>query len=157
MEDIFNMFDISFTDQDQVLAVLLSICVCLFVIFSCLGLNREYERSVVFRLGRVLPVKGPGVFWKWPILDRVEHVDLRTVTEALQTQETVSKDGVSVAVNAVMWYRAADPQKIVLNAATGTGQSSKLQRLRFGMPLARASSTSCLRSEARSTVPCLPC
>ena len=115
MEDIFNMFDISFADQDQTLAVLLAICVCLFVIFFCLGLNREYERSVVFRLGRVLPVKGPGVFWKWPILDRVEHVDLRTVTEALQTQETVSKDGVSVAVNAVMWYRAADPQKIVLN------------------------------------------
>jgi regulator of protease activity HflC (stomatin/prohibitin superfamily) len=77
------------------------------------GINQEYQRGVVFRLGRLVESKGPGWFWLVPIVDRVVKVDIRTVTRALETQETVTRDGVAVRVNAVLWYRAVDPARVV--------------------------------------------
>ncbi|NIJ08297.1 regulator of protease activity HflC (stomatin/prohibitin superfamily) [Sphingomonas vulcanisoli] len=72
------------------------------------GMNQEYERAVLFRLGRLGESKGPGWFWLIPFVDRVVKVDLRTVTRVLDTQETVTRDGVPVKVNAVLWFRAKD-------------------------------------------------
>ena len=77
------------------------------------GINQEYQRGVVFRLGRLVESKGPGWFWLIPLVDRVVKVDIRTVTRALDTQETVTRDGVAVRVNAVLWYRAVDPARVV--------------------------------------------
>lgn len=77
------------------------------------GINQEYQRGVLFRLGRLGENKGPGWFWRIPLLDRVVRVDLRTVTRALETQETVTRDGVAVRVNAVLWFRANDVEKVV--------------------------------------------
>ena len=77
------------------------------------GINQEYQRGVVFRLGRLIQSKGPGWFWLIPVVDRVVKVDIRTVTRALETQETVTRDGVAVRVNAVLWYRAVDPARVV--------------------------------------------
>ena len=77
------------------------------------GINQEYQRGVVFRLGRLVESKGPGWFWLIPLVDRVVKVDIRTVTRALDTQETVTRDGVAVRVNAVLWYRAVDAARVV--------------------------------------------
>ena len=77
------------------------------------GVNQEYQRAVLFRLGRLGPTKGPGWYWLIPFVDRVYKVDLRTVTVQLDTQETITRDGVAVEVNAVLWYRVSDATKVV--------------------------------------------
>jgi regulator of protease activity HflC (stomatin/prohibitin superfamily) len=81
----------------------------LFLLISSLksfGINQEYQRGVLFRLGRLKPTKGPGWYWLIPFVDRVVRVDMRTITYQLETQETITRDGVAVRVNAVLWFRA---------------------------------------------------
>jgi regulator of protease activity HflC (stomatin/prohibitin superfamily) len=82
-------------------------------IFKSFGINQEYERAVLFRLGRLGEAKGPGWYWLIPWVDRVVKVDLRTITSVLETQETVTRDGVPVKVNAVLWFRAKDATQVV--------------------------------------------
>jgi len=82
-------------------------------IFKSFGVNQEYERAVLFRLGRLGEAKGPGWYWLVPWIDRVVKVDLRTITAVLETQETVTRDGVPVKVNAVLWFRAKDSTRVV--------------------------------------------
>jgi regulator of protease activity HflC (stomatin/prohibitin superfamily) len=85
------------------------VVVLLFLLVSSLksfGINQEYQRGVLFRLGRLGPTKGPGWYWLIPFVDRVVRVDMRTITYQLETQETITRDGVAVRVNAVLWFRA---------------------------------------------------
>lgn len=76
---------------------------------------QEYQRCVVFRLGRVIGAKGPGLFWVIPGIDRVVTVDLRTVTLDVPTQETITRDNVTVRINAVAYFRVKDPVSAVVN------------------------------------------
>jgi regulator of protease activity HflC (stomatin/prohibitin superfamily) len=85
------------------------------------GINQEFERGVLFRLGRIKTTKGPGLYWLIPFIERVVKVDLRTVTYALDTQETVTRDGVAVRVNAVLWFRASDPVKVITSVMNWDG------------------------------------
>jgi regulator of protease activity HflC (stomatin/prohibitin superfamily) len=78
-------------------------------------INQEWERSVVYFLGRYASTRGPGVYWIIPIVEYAKRVDVRTLTVKLETQETVARDGVAVRVNAVVWYNVIDPAK-ALNA-----------------------------------------
>jgi len=78
----------------------------LVLILKSFGINQEYQRGVLFRLGRLAPTKGPGWYWLIPFVDRVVRVDMRTITYQLETQETITRDGVAVRVNAVLWFRA---------------------------------------------------
>ena len=87
--------------------------VALILALRSFHINQEYQRGVMFRLGRLGETKGPGWFWLIPLVDRVVKVDLRVVTSALATQETVTRDGVAVRVNAVLWYRVVDPARVV--------------------------------------------
>jgi regulator of protease activity HflC (stomatin/prohibitin superfamily) len=75
---------------------------------------REYERGVVFRLGRLLPQKGPGVVFLIPIVDRIVKVDLRTITLNVPPQEVITKDNVPARVNAVAYFRIVDPKASVV-------------------------------------------
>jgi regulator of protease activity HflC (stomatin/prohibitin superfamily) len=75
---------------------------------------REYERGVVFRLGRLLPQKGPGVVFLIPIIDRIVKVDLRTITLTIPPQEVITKDNVPVRVNAVAYFRIVDPKAAIV-------------------------------------------
>jgi regulator of protease activity HflC (stomatin/prohibitin superfamily) len=77
------------------------------------GINREYQRAVLFRLGRLGDMKGPGWYWLIPFVDRVVRVDTRIITYQLETQETITRDGVAVRVNAVLWFRAESPIQVV--------------------------------------------
>src|SRR6478735_10815494 len=80
--------------------------VALAAALKSFGINQEYQRAVLFRLGRLGPTKGPGWYWLIPFVDRVVRVDMRTITYQLETQETITRDGVAVRVNAVLWFRA---------------------------------------------------
>jgi regulator of protease activity HflC (stomatin/prohibitin superfamily) len=93
--------------------LLIPIVLILLLLLRSFRINQEYQRGVLFRLGRLGTTKGPGLFWLIPLVDRVVKVDLRTVTVALETQETVTRDGVAVRVNAVLWYRAVDAARVV--------------------------------------------
>ncbi len=75
---------------------------------------QEYERGVVFRLGRVVGAKGPGLFFLIPIIDRMVKVDLRTVTLDVPSQEAITKDNVTVKVNAVVYFRVLDPVSAII-------------------------------------------
>jgi len=84
-----------------------------FFVLKSFGINQEYQRGVMFRLGRLKETKGPGWFWLIPLIERVVKIDLRVNTFALSTQETVTRDGVAVKINAVLWFRAVDAAKVV--------------------------------------------
>ena len=96
--------------------VFLALVVLLLLIsISGLRIAREYERAVVFRLGRYTGLRGPGLFWLIPLgVENETRVDLRIVTEPIEQQETITRDSVTVKVNAVLWYRVENPQKAVL-------------------------------------------
>lgn len=94
--------------------ILLAIgAVLLGVLLRSFRINQEYQRAVLFRLGRLGKTKGPGWFWLIPFADRVVKVDTRTITYQLETQETITRDGVAVRVNAVLWFRADSPIQVV--------------------------------------------
>lgn len=77
----------------------------------------EYERGVIFRLGRVQGAKGPGLFFIIPVIDQMMNVDMRVVTLDVPTQETITKDNVTVKVNAVCYFRVMDPIAAVVNVS----------------------------------------
>ncbi len=91
--------------------------VLLWLLRTSLRIVKEYERGVIFRLGRVTGVKGPGLFWLIPLVDQMRPVDLRVVTLDIPTQEAITKDNVTVKVNAVCYFRVLDPEAAVVNIA----------------------------------------
>jgi len=89
---------------------------------------REYERGVVFRLGRLLEQKGPGVVFLIPVVDRIVKVDLRTITLNIPPQEVITKDNVPVRVNAVAYFRIVDPREAIVqveNFMVATSQKAQ--------------------------------
>jgi regulator of protease activity HflC (stomatin/prohibitin superfamily) len=100
-------------------AALVIIAVLLFLVvlflFSAIKVAREYERGIVFRLGRLLPEpKGPGLFLLIPVVDRMVKVDLRTITLTVPPQEVITKDNVPVRVNAVAYFRIVSPKDAIV-------------------------------------------
>jgi len=85
----------------------------LYFLSSAIKILKEYERGVVFRLGRLIPVKGPGLVIIWPIIDRLVKVSLRTVTMDVPPQDVITKDNVTVKVNAVVYFRVVDPARAI--------------------------------------------
>ncbi|MDD1607974.1 MAG: slipin family protein [Methylococcaceae bacterium] len=85
--------------------------------FIILGLrmDQEYERGVIFRLGRFSAVKGPGLYWIIPFIDSKQQIDIRTNTVDIESQETVTKDSVTIKVNAVMYYKVTQPEKAIIS------------------------------------------
>src|SRR5690349_21948771 len=97
--------------------IALVVVVFLFVLFliSAIRVAREYERGIVFRLGRLLPEpKGPGLFFLIPVVDRMVKVDLRTITLTIPPQEVITKDNVPVRVNAVAYFRIVEPKDAIV-------------------------------------------
>ncbi len=111
--------------------VILAALAFLLVLFltSAIKVAREYERGIVFRLGRLLPEpKGPGLFILIPIVDRMVRVDLRTITLNIPPQEVITKDNVPVRVNAVAYFRIVEPKNAIVqveNFMVATSQISQ--------------------------------
>jgi regulator of protease activity HflC (stomatin/prohibitin superfamily) len=87
--------------------------VVVFVILSGLKILNEYERAVVFRLGRLMAYRGPGVIFVVPILERQVRIDLRTITLEIPAQDVITRDNVTVKVSAVLYFRVIDPSRAV--------------------------------------------
>ncbi len=111
------------------IVVAVVVVVVLLFLFAAVKVAREYERGVIFRLGRLLPEpKGPGLFILIPIIDRMVRVDLRTVTLNVPPQEVITKDNVPVRVNAVAYFRIVDANDSVVqieNYMVATSQISQ--------------------------------
>jgi len=90
------------------------IIVLLSLIFSAIKILREYERGVIFQLGRFWKVKGPGLIIVIPVVQQMERVDLRVIVMDVPTQDVISRDNVSVKVNAVVYFRVIDPEKAII-------------------------------------------
>ena len=95
--------------------------------------TRNISAAVLFRLGRLGAMKGPGWYWLIPFVDRVVRVDMRTITYQLETQETITRDGVAVRVNAVLWFRADSAVNVVtvgrkLDVGDGPGGGDRAAR-----------------------------
>jgi regulator of protease activity HflC (stomatin/prohibitin superfamily) len=109
-----------------IIVVVLLFIVVLFLI-SAIKVAREYERGVVFRLGRLLPEpKGPGLFILIPIVDRMVKVDLRTITLNIPPQEVITKDNVPVRVNAVAYFRIVEPKNAIVQVENFMAATSQI-------------------------------
>src|SRR3954451_23340401 len=97
------------------IAVVVLLLLVLLFLISAIKVAREYERGIVFRLGRLLPEpKGPGLFILIPVVDRMVKVDLRTITLNIPPQEVITKDNVPVRVNAVAYFRIVEPKNAIV-------------------------------------------
>jgi regulator of protease activity HflC (stomatin/prohibitin superfamily) len=97
------------------IAIAAVVIVVLFLLSASVRIAREYERGVIFRLGRLRsPPKGPGLFLLIPIIDKMVRTDLRTVTLNVPPQEVITKDNVPVRVNAVAYFRIIDPERAIV-------------------------------------------
>jgi regulator of protease activity HflC (stomatin/prohibitin superfamily) len=88
--------------------------IALFIVAG-LRIAEQYQRAVVLRLGRFRAIRGPGLYWIVPLIEWKLMVDVRTVTAAVEQQETITKDNVPVKINAVVWYRIIDPKRATLD------------------------------------------
>jgi len=95
------------------IGMIIGIVIFLFLV-NAIKIVNEYERGVIFRLGRLMGARGPGLFFIIPIVERMVKVSLRTVTFDVTPQEVMTKDNVPIKVNAVVWFRVMDPAKAVV-------------------------------------------
>jgi regulator of protease activity HflC (stomatin/prohibitin superfamily) len=100
--------------QALIIGIAAVIVLLLVVLITSIRIVAEYERGVIFRLGRVIGAKGPGLFFIVPIIDRMVKVNLQTVTADIPPQEVITKDNVSLRVNAVTYFNVVDPIKSVV-------------------------------------------
>ncbi|MET0964028.1 MAG: slipin family protein [Noviherbaspirillum sp.] len=98
----------------------------LVLLATSIRILREYERGVVFQLGRFWGVKGPGLIILIPVLQQMVRVDLRTIVLDVPTQDVISRDNVSVKVNAVLYFRVVDPEKAIIQVANFFEATSQL-------------------------------
>jgi regulator of protease activity HflC (stomatin/prohibitin superfamily) len=97
------------------LVIVVAVVVLILFLVAAIKVAREYERGIIFRLGRLLPQpKGPGLFILIPVIDRMVKVDLRTVTLQIPPQEVITKDNVPVRVNAVAYFRIVEPKNAIV-------------------------------------------
>ena len=93
------------------------IFIALVLLAMGVRIAQEYERAIVFRLGRYHATKGPGIYLIIPFVDRQITVDIRTRTVDLEAQETITKDSVTIKVNAVLWFRVTNPENAIIKVA----------------------------------------
>ncbi len=98
----------------MIIGIVIAAVIVLLLLFSAINVLREYERGVIFSLGRFWKVKGPGLIIVIPIVQQIVRVQLRTVVMDVPSQDVISKDNVSVRVNAVVYFRVLDPEKAII-------------------------------------------
>lgn len=100
--------------------------IILMLVSASVRVVQEYERGVIFRLGRYVGVRGPGLFFLIPIIERMQKVDLRTITMDVPAQEAITRDNVTVTVNAVVYFRVIDPANAVIKVLDHIRATSQL-------------------------------
>ncbi|MGD8339459.1 MAG: slipin family protein [Gammaproteobacteria bacterium] len=107
------------------------------IIFNSIKILREYERGVVFMLGRFWKVKGPGIILVYPVIQQFVRVDLRTIVLDVPTQDVISRDNVSVQVSAVIYFRVVDPEKAIIQIENRVDATSQLAQTTLRSVLGR--------------------
>lgn len=100
--------------------------VIIFILLSAIRIMNEYERAVMFTLGRYTGTKGPGIIFVIPLIQRAVKVDLRVIVLDVPTQDVISRDNVSVKVNAVVYFRVVDPARAIIQVASPFEATSQL-------------------------------
>jgi regulator of protease activity HflC (stomatin/prohibitin superfamily) len=98
----------------KMLPIIAVIAIVVIILISAIRIVQEYERGVIFRLGRLVGAKGPGIFFIIPIVDRMVRVSLRTIVFDVPPQDIITKDNVTVSVNAVLYFRVMNPAMAVV-------------------------------------------
>ena len=128
------------------MSIFVLILVVILFFGSAVRIFREYERGVVFPLGRFWQVKGPGFVIIIPAIQQAVKVDLRTVVLEVPTQDVISRDNVSVKVSAVVYFRVVDPQKAIIQVVDFLNATSQLAQTMLRLCWANICWTICLRS-----------
>lgn len=114
----------------QITITVLSVIIIfvIFILSSAIKILREYERGVIFRLGRLIDTKGPGLIFLIPIVDRMVKVSLRTIVLDVPPQDVITKDNVSLKVNAVVYFRVVDANKAIVEVENYLNATSQLSQ-----------------------------
>src|SRR4051794_2224719 len=112
--------------------------IALMVAASAIKIVQEYERGVIFRLGRIQGAKGPGLFFIVPFIDRMTRIDLRTITLEVPPQEVITRDNVTVKVTAVVFFRVVNPNDAVIEVANYLGATSQISQTTLRSALGQA-------------------
>jgi len=105
---------------------LITVLILVFILSQVVKILNEYERGVIFRLGRLIPAKGPGIIFLIPIIDKLQRVSLRLITLDVPPQDIITRDNVSITVNAVVYYRIMDPNNAVVDVENYAYATSQL-------------------------------
>ena len=105
---------------------LITVLILVFILSQVVKILNEYERGVIFRLGRLIPSKGPGIILLIPLIDKLERLSLRLVTLDVPPQDIITRDNVSIKVNAVVYYRVMDPNSAVVDVENYAYATSQL-------------------------------
>ena len=112
----------------NIIAIVAIVVVVFMILSMAIKIVAEYERGVIFRLGRLIGAKGPGLFLIIPFVDRMTKVDLRVVTMDVPSQEVITKDNVTVRVNAVVYFRVVDPESSVVKVLDHIRATSQISQ-----------------------------
>lgn len=104
------------------------IIILVLIVISAIKILKEYERAVVFRLGRFTKVRGPGIFILWPGIDKMSKVSLRVLAMDVPPQDVITKDNISIKVNAVAYFRVFEPSKAILEVEDYLYATSQLSQ-----------------------------
>jgi len=105
------------------------VIIAVILIVSGIKILKEYERGVIFRLGRMVPPRGPGITYILPVVEKMVRIDLRTVTMDIPPQDVISRDNVSVKVSAVLYFRVIDPNRAIREVANYLFATSQLAQV----------------------------
>lgn len=139
--------------MDAALAVIAILAILILIILaSAIRVLREYERGVIFRLGRLIAQKGPGLILLIPIIDQMVRVDLRTVTLNVPPQEVITKDNVTVRVNAVAYFRVIDPNRAITEVENYLLATSQISQTTLRSVLGKAELDALLAERERLNI-----
>lgn len=114
--------------QENLTIMIVILVFAIFILSSAIKVLREYERGVIFRLGRLINTKGPGIIFLIPIVDRMIRVSLRTIVHDVPPQDIITKDNVSLKVNAVVYFRVVDANKAIVEVENYMNATSQLSQ-----------------------------
>ena len=114
--------------ESAMVFLVIAIIFVIIILANAIRILREYERGVIFRLGRLIGAKGPGIILLIPIVDRMVKVSLRTVVMDVPPQDVITKDNVSIKVNAVLYFRVLDPEKAIVEVENFLFATSQLSQ-----------------------------
>jgi len=132
------MFNFQLQEVDMLIAYAVPIALLIFIVASAIRILLEYERGVVFRLGRFAGVRGPGLRFIIPGIDRLVKISLRTVAMDVPPQDVITKDNVSVKVNAVIYFRVLQPEKALIEVENYLYATSQLAQTSLRSVLGQA-------------------